>query len=102
MTLLETAVATVLLAVAAVTCLESTREALAASRRAVAWHHAVAQADAALADAALAGSGPGAADRGVRLSRRPYAPGVVLVEAAVRLPEGGEHRVARLLPAGPP
>lgn len=107
MTLLETAVATVLLAVAAVTCLESTREALAASRRAVAWHHAVAQADAALADAALAdaalpGSGPGVADSGVRLSRRPYAPGVVLVEAAVRLPEGGEHRVARLLPAGPP
>lgn len=97
MSLLETAVATVLLAVAAVTCLGSTREALAASRRGVAWHRAVAEADAALVDAALGAGTPPRDD--VRVVRRPYAPGVLLLEATVTLPGGGLHTVTRLVPA---
>ena len=99
MTLLETAVATVLLAVAAVTCLESTREAMAASRRAVAWQQAVAQAEAALAVPAFA---PPDADARVQVVRRRYAPRVALVEVTVRLPDGGVHHTARLVPEGAP
>lgn len=101
MTLLETAVATVLLAVAAITCLETTREALAASRRAAAWQAAVARGDAALAAATLPGASTAPED-GVRVSRRRYAPGVLLVEVEVPLPEGGAHRVGRLVPAEAP
>lgn len=101
MSLLETAVATVLLGVAAVTCLASTREALAASRRGVAWHRAVAMADAALADAAL-GAGSGTATDSVRVVRRPYQPGIDLVEATVTLPGGGLHTVSRLVPRSRP
>jgi hypothetical protein len=99
MTLLETAVATVLLAVAAVTCLESTREALAASRRAAAWQQAVAEAEEALA---VPASAPPDADARVQVVRRRYAPRVVLVEVTVRLPHGGVHRTARLVPEGAP
>lgn len=101
MTLLETAVAAVLLAVAAVTCLASTRDALAGARRAAAWQAAVARGDAALAAAALPG-GATAPDPGVVVTRRSYGPGVWLVEVTVPLPEGGAHRVARLVPAGVP
>jgi hypothetical protein len=99
MTLLETAVATVLLAVAAVTCLESTREAVAASRRAAAWQQAVAQAEVALAVPTAAAGGT---DPRVQVVRRRYAPGVALVEVTVRLPDGGVHRTARLVPEGAP
>ena len=99
MTLLETAVATVLLAVAAVTCLESTRVAVAASRRAAAWQEAVAQADEALALPTVPASGT---DPRVQVVRRRYAPRVALVEVTVRLPHGGVHRTARLVPEGVP
>lgn len=101
MTLLETSVATVLLAVAAVTCLETTREALGAARRAAAWQVAVARGDAALAAATLYRAGP-LPDDSVRVTRRPYARGVVLIEVEVPLPEGGVHRLSRLIPAGVP
>jgi hypothetical protein len=99
MTLLETAVATVLLAVAAITCLESTREAMAASRRAAAWQQAVAEAEDALA---LPAAVPQGADARVQVVRRRYAPRVAVVEVAVRLPHGGVYRTARLVPEGAP
>lgn len=101
MTLLESVVAFVILAVVGVACLDLSRGATSVETRAVAWSRAVSTGDAALA-AAIAGERlEGEAWRTVRIDREPWrggTDGLDVVNATVQLPNGEAYRVSRLAP----
>ena len=99
MTLLESVIAFVLLAVVGVACLDLTRGATSLQTSSVEWTRAVAIGESAL-DAATAGAPlDDPAFRGARITRRPWGAdeGVDLVEVAVPLPNGALFRSSRLV-----
>ena len=111
MTLLESVVAFVLLAVVGVACLELSRGATGLETRSVEWTRAVALGEAAL-DAAAAGVAPEAmGDPGAgsdawknaaRVEREPWrkGDGIDIVTVMVALPGGAEYRASRLVLSG--
>lgn len=98
MTLLESVIATVLLAVVAVACLEGTRGAMRLEAQSQAFAAAALRAEGALERARLGAAG--AAD--AQVSRQPYvvagaATGLDLVTVEVRSDDGRLLRMARLV-----
>lgn len=109
MTLLESVIAFVVLALVGVVCLEQISEAAHLQQRTVAWSQAIPTADAALAAALV--SAPPLADASARPStadpsastavtrRRPWRPGLDVVEVTVPVATGGSLTVSHLVPA---
>ena len=100
MTLLESVIAFVLLAVVGVACLDLTRGALRLETSSMEWTRAVAIGESALQSAAAGDAPEGPAFRGVEIVRRPWAAGegrIDLIEVRVPLPGGAEFRAARLV-----
>jgi hypothetical protein len=103
MTLLESVLAFVLLAVVGVACIDLSRGATGLETRSVEWGRAVAVGEAALSaasvgvDATAVGVFDGA--RG-SVERRPWAKGdgVDVVTVTVTLPDGATYRTSRLVP----
>lgn len=107
MTLLETVVAFVLLAVVGVACLDLSRGATGLETRSVEWSDAVAIGDAVMT-AAAAGAGEDdmmsgtAFGRDVRVQRVPWRDGVDgidVLNVEVMLPTGASYRATRLVRA---
>ncbi|MCA0376698.1 MAG: hypothetical protein LCH84_13685 [Gemmatimonadetes bacterium] len=107
MTLLEGIIATVLLALVAVACLDGTRGAAQLQHRSQARLDALVTAEAALDAEALDESGMVRSDA-VRMTRAPYrtAPrvgptraGLVRVDVEARTADGSVVRLSRLVPA---
>lgn len=105
MTLLESVVAFVLLAVVGIACLDLSRGATGLETRSVEWTRAVAIGDAVIAaaaagaadDATLQGEPPG---REVRVQRTPWrdgADGIEVLDVRVSLPTGESYRATRLV-----
>jgi type II secretory pathway pseudopilin PulG len=99
MTLLEALLATVILSLVAIACLEGTSGAAALQHRAGATAVSVARADAALAEAA-AGAPPSSPD--VRVSRRAYvqdgrSTGLEVVDVEVPTGTGAVVHLSRLV-----
>ncbi|HYW32630.1 MAG TPA: hypothetical protein VE869_14120 [Gemmatimonas sp.] len=111
MTLIESVVAFVLLAVVGVACLDLSRGATGLETRSVEWTRAVAVGDAVL-DGAAAGIGPVEVDAMVndasalqaptRVEREPWSKGagVDVVTVIVTLPGGTRYRASRLVSTG--
>ncbi|MFO0095473.1 MAG: hypothetical protein ACK54K_14330 [Gemmatimonadaceae bacterium] len=106
MTLLESLIATVLLAVVAIACLEGTRGATRVQQRTAARVTALARAESELARQ-VAGATVSAADVATapRVRRTPYvtptgARRLDLVEVEVAGPDGGTMRLSRLVERG--
>jgi|APMI01.1.fsa_nt_gi type II secretory pathway pseudopilin PulG len=99
MTLLEALLATVILSVVAIACLEGTRGAASLQRRASTMAEGVAVAEAALAQAAV--DAP-VEQQGVRVTRAAYVPNgrmSTLDRISVEVPvAGGMVRLSRLVP----
>ena len=98
MTLLESVIATVLLAVVAVACLEGTRGAMRLEARSQALAVAAARAEGALERARIGAAGGADA----QLSRQPYVvagatTGLDLITVEVRSDDGRLLRMARLV-----
>jgi hypothetical protein len=95
MTLLEALLATVILSVVAIGCLEGTRNAAQLQRKAALVSAATVRAESELARAVL-GLTPG---DGVTVERTPYAaaPSLELVRVRVPQPDGGAVELARLV-----
>lgn len=110
MTLLESIVAFIVLALVGIACLDLSRGAVELQRSSEEWTRAVTIGESALA-AATAGAtvddafGP-VAERGnakamtPRIFRRVWRDGVDVIEVAVPLPSGGEYQVSRLIARG--
>lgn len=98
MTLLESVVAFVILALVGVACLDLSRGAAQLERSSVEWSRAVARGEAALAAAAT--DAPIDVPAGVSVQRAPWRAGVERVEVAVAVDvsAGRVFRVARLVP----
>ena len=92
MTLLESVVAFVILALVGVACLDLSRGSAQLERSSVEWSHAV-----SIAEAALAG---GVADNAsdVELRRQPWHQGVDRLDVTVPLSAGRVLRMSRLIP----
>lgn len=109
MTLIESVVAFVLLAVVGVACLDLSRGATGLETRSVEWTRAVAVGDAVL-DATAAGIGApevaamanDASVQRARVERQPWSKGdgVDVVTVIVPMPGGTEYRVSRLIATG--
>ena len=99
MTLLESMIAFVLLAVVGVACLDLTRGATALETRGAEWTRAVATGESVIAAVAAGVPQDELARDGVKIARRRWAgdAGVESIEVAVALPDGAEFRVSRLL-----
>ncbi|WP_310568507.1 hypothetical protein [Gemmatimonas sp.] len=97
MTLLESIIASLLLAVTAVVCLDATRGAAALQQRSVAWTQAVAQAEAELATV----SSGGLPSSGTRVARRPWRDGLDRLEVEVPMAGGATFRLTRLVERAP-
>lgn len=93
MTLLESIIASLLLAVTAVVCLDATRGAAALQQKSAAWTVAVAQAEAELATV----SSGGVASSTTRVSRRPWRDGLDLLEIEVPMAGGASVQLARVV-----
>lgn len=93
MTLLESIIASVLLAVTAVVCLDATRGAAALQRKSVAWSQAMSNAESELATV----TSGGVALTTTRLSRRPWRDNLDLIEVDVPIVGGGTVRLTRLV-----
>lgn len=101
MTLLESVVAFMLLAVVGVACLDLSRGASGLESRSAEWSRAVAVGDAALTAAAAGERLEGDAWREVRVERAPWrdgTQGVDILEVTVALPGGETFRTMRLVP----
>ena len=110
MTLLESIVAFIVLALVGIACLDLSRGAVELQRSSEEWTRAVTIGESALA-AATAGAtvddafGP-ASERDnakamtPRILRRVWRNGVDVIEVAVPLPSGGEYQVSRLIARG--
>lgn len=93
MTLLESIIASLLLAVTAVVCLDATRGAAALQQKSAAWTVAVARAEAELATV----SSGGVASSTTRVSRRPWRDGLDLLEVEVPMAGGASVQLARVV-----
>lgn len=103
MTLLESLIATVLLAVVAIACLEGTRGAVQLQQRHATMVTSLARAEAVLAgEMAEPSTSATATSAGARVRRTPYAADsggtrLELVEVEVPIAGGGTVRLARLI-----
>lgn len=98
MTLLESVVALVILALVAVGCLELTQGASQLETSAVSWDAAVSTAESRMAAVVAGAPGtPGASD--VRVTREAWRPGLDLVSVAVPLSGGKSFVLRRVVPA---
>lgn len=97
MTLLESIIASLLLAVTAVVCLDATRGAAALQRKSVAWTQAVAEAEAELATV----SSGGVTSNSTRVARRAWRDGLELLEIEVPMAGGASFRLTRLVERAP-
>ncbi len=97
MTLLESIIASVLLAVTAVVCLDATRGAAALQYKSAAWTQAVANAESELATVSSGGRTLGT----TRLSRRPWRDGLELIEVEVPIVGGASFRLSRVVERTP-
>ena len=95
MTLLESIIASVLLAVTAVVCLDATRGAAALQQKSAMWTLAVSHAESELAS--VTSGGP--ASSTTRVSRRPWRDGLELIEVEVPMAGGTRFRLTRLVEA---
>lgn len=95
MTLLESIIASVLLAVTAVVCLDATRGAAALQQKSAMWTLAVSHAESELAS--VTSGGP--ASSTTRVSRRPWRDGLELIEVEVPMAGGTSFRLTRLVEA---
>ncbi len=93
MTLLESIIASLLLAVTAVVCLDATRGAAALQQKSAAVTRVAAQAEAELATV----SSGGLASSNTRVSRRPWRDGLDLLEVEVPMAGGASFRLTRLV-----
>jgi len=96
-TLLESIIASLLLAVTAVVCLDATRGAAALQRKSAAWTLAVANAESELATV----SSGGLALNTTRISRRPWRDGLDVIEVDVPMAGGASFRLTRLVERTP-
>jgi len=112
-TLLESVIACVLLALVGVVCLEQVSEAARLQQRTAAWSEAIPAADQALAAALLNAPAPEVASpdgtpraAGARVAasseRRPWRAGVDLIEVTVPVASGGHLTVSHLVAAPRP
>lgn len=105
MTLLESLIASVLLAVTAIVCLDATRGAAQLQRRSEAYTAAVSLAESELALASTgARDGQTVGSDSVRVVRRPWPASperIDIVEVDVPLAGGGRYRVSRLVERRP-
>lgn len=110
MTLLESIVAFIVLALVGIACLDLSRGAVELQRSSEEWTRAVTLGESALA-AATAGAtvedafGPASERDNVRamtprILRRVWRDGVDVIEVTVPLPSGGEYQVSRLVARG--
>lgn len=110
MTLLESIVAFIVLALVGIACLDLSRGAVELQRSSEEWTRAVTLGESALA-AATAGAtvedafGPASERDNVRamtprILRRVWRDGVDVIEVTVPLPSGGEYQVSRLIARG--
>ena len=97
MTLLESIIASLLLAVTAVVCLDATRGAAALQRKSAAWTQAVAHAEAELATVSSGGSATGT----TRVTRRAWRDGLDILEVDVTMTAGASFRLTRLVERTP-
>ncbi len=97
MTLLESIIASLLLAVTAVVCLDATRGAAVLQQKSTAWTQAVAQAESELATV----SSGGLALRTTRVSRRAWRDGLELIEVDVPMAGGARFQLTRLVERTP-
>ena len=97
MTLLESILASLLLAVTAVVCLDATRGAAALQRTSAAWTEAVARAEAELATVRSGGL----ASSTTRVVRRPWRDGLEILEIEVPMAGDASFRLTRLVEHGP-
>ena len=96
MTLLESVVAFVILALVGIACLDLSRGAAQLERSSVEWSRAVARGEAALAAASI--DAPIDVPAGVSIQRAPWRAGVDRVEVVVDVSAGRVFRVSRLVP----
>lgn len=97
MTLLESIIASLLLAVTAVVCLEATRGAAALQRNSASWTTAVAHAEAELATVSSGGQSSGT----TRVTRRAWRDGLDVLEIEVPTAGGASLRLTRLVERTP-
>lgn len=97
MTLLESILASLLLAVTAVVCLDATRGAAALQRTSAAWTEAVARAEAELATV----SSGGVASSATRVARRPWRDGLDILEVEVPMAGDTRFRLTRVVERAP-
>ena len=97
MTLLESIIASLLLAVTAVACLDATRGAAELQRSSVVWTQAVADAESELATVSQGGP-PLQTTRG---SRRPWRDGLEPPEVDVPMANGSRFQLSRLVDVSP-
>jgi len=95
--LLESIIASLLLAVTAVVCLDATRGAAALQRSSASWTQAVAHAEAELATVSSGGPASGT----TRVTRRAWRDGLDLLEIDVPTAGGGSFRLTRLVERTP-
>ena len=95
MTLLESVVAFVILALVGIACLDLSRGAAQLERSSVEWSRAVALGEAALAAASV--DAPMMVASGVVVQRAPWRDGVDRVDVAVNLSAGRVFRITRLV-----
>ena len=110
MTLLESIVAFIVLALVGIACLDLSRGAVELQRSSEEWTRAVSIGESALAAATAAAnaddafspeSGRNNANAMTpRILRRVWRDGVDVIEVAVPLPSGGEYQVSRLVARG--
>ena len=97
MTLLESIIASLLLAVTAVVCLDATRGAAALQRKSASWTQAVAHAEAELATVSSGGPASGT----TRVIRRAWRDGLDVLEIDVPTAGGASFRLTRLVERTP-
>ncbi len=97
MTLLESIIASLLLAVTAVVCLDATRGAAALQRNSAAWTQAVAHAEAELATVSSGGQATGT----TRVTRRAWRDGLEVLEVDVPTGAGASFRLTRVVERTP-
>ncbi|MEO7521224.1 MAG: hypothetical protein ABIW79_05355 [Gemmatimonas sp.] len=100
MTLLESVVAFVLLAVVGVACLDLTRGATGLETKSAEWSRAVSVAESVMAGAAAGVPLDELASERVKVAQRSWnggAGGVSAIEVVVLLPSGAEFKLSRLV-----
>ena len=104
MTLLEAVIVFVVLSLAGVVCLDQARGATQLQRSSAEWTQAIARGESALAEAIARSTPPGRTvpsleDPSVHVQRRPWQPGLDLIEVSVPLANGRAYVLAHLTPS---